>query len=229
MARYPSTASIHPYGRPYGRTGKGGSARWALHASLALAYAAVAGVAVVWPRWVEADVGRTALALQHDRETELIDELEIARAVTGRLRIWGRESRRVFLAAELARYPALAREAARQAGARVVDVRVTNRMSARWRALQVRPEGWEESDDAAGIEPRVVYVRLAGRFGSLYRAVAALSQQQQLFVPDRWAIAPRPTGEVQAEVWGTVFAVSETGPSPQAEVQTAAAGTGTGT
>ena len=54
-------------------------------------------------------------------------------------------------------------------------------------ALITIPDVVEETEE---IQPRAVHLVLHGTFDGIYRTVATLSQQQQLFLPDRWDIAP---------------------------------------
>lgn len=205
------------------------SMRGVVHGALLLAFLAFGGVGIVWPQWVAADRGHVALDVQEEREVALREQLETARALTGRLRDWKHEERRVFLEEELPLYPALVREVARDAGAAVVSVETSDRTLNRWRPLRVPSASLDPMDDeelgpSEEIRPQSVHLVLTGAFGAVYRTVAALGQQQQLCVPERWDVSSRARQgggrELKAEIWATVFVVKST----EATLRVAAAG-----
>jgi len=181
---------------------------------LTAAFAAAGGALLVWPQWIAADGGSSTLAVLRERERELSERLDASRAGLGRLRFWQREGRRLFLADEAARYPVLAQAVARREGAVVVKATLAEARSPRWRPVLVDQR--VGGGVAGEIRPRSVRLVVRGSFEGVFRTITSLTQQQQLFVPDRWDLAQKTTGgrpEVWAEVWGTIFVVSE----PEAE------------
>jgi hypothetical protein len=183
--------------------------RWVYHAMLFAASAAGGGALLVWPQWIALDGSRNTLQIQQDRERELTDRLETARAMTDRLRLWDREGRRVFLTSEVARYPLMAAALGKREGAAQVKAEVTQASSSRWRAVTL-DKSLGAVDDAAGeIRPQLVRVTARGNFDRVYRTVAGLTQQQQLFIPERWQLVGSPGGELKAEILGTVFVVHQ--------------------
>lgn len=203
-----------PTDTPQPRRASGGFRRWLYHGTLLAACAAGTGALVVWPQWVAVDGARAALELQQEREKELTDRLDAARAAAGRLRLWEKDARRVFLAEELTRYPVLARAIGKREGAAVVKAQVTQARPARWRSLTLDRSGVDSGGEVAGeIRPQAVRLVLKGPFDGIYRTVSALSQQQQLFLPERWELVSQGVGkgEVRAEIWATVFVVQQPG------------------
>jgi hypothetical protein len=220
--RFPFPSSLTAYaGAPHSRT------RLAFHGSLAVAFLAVGATLLVWPQWLAADGSREALELQREREQYLSERLDLVRAMNERLREWKTEGRRIFLPGEVKRYPLLVRAVARQHGTFVARVQVTNRPSARWRPLMVTTDPWLDEDvdpygdsylpaeaTAGGVQSRSVLLVMTGSWNSVYKTVASLSQQQQLFIPERWELAPynAPGAEgkqVRAAIWATVFVARE--------------------
>lgn len=209
---------------------RGKLARVAFHGSLFLSFAAAAGALLVWPQWLLVEGSRQSLELQMTHEHELQDRLDGLRAVSGRLRDWQANSRRVFVADELDRYPAQVKAVAVHEGAALEAAQVTMRPVPRWRSVSVQSDAWAESDGVSGgeIQPRAVRVVLTGSFSSIYRTVGTLCGQQQLFIPDRWDITPAPAapagksaagtptaGRLRAEVWATVFLVRQPDDAPK--------------
>lgn len=198
--------------------------RWLAHASLAAAFGAGGWAILVWPQWIAVDGARAALQLQQEREQEYAERIDNIRAGNDRLRAWDRDGRRVFLADETNRIPVLVRALALRQGTSVAKVQVTNHQGGRWHPYGIEsttPNGTPVQ--SAEIRPRSVRIVLKGNFDALYRTVASLSQQQQLFVPDRWELSagrdPKsPGGELWAEVWATVFVVNEPEERPHTPV-----------
>ena len=202
----------HPASKP--ATPRRGLRRWVYHTALLTAFAAGGGALLIWPQWVAFDGARSALELHQEREREFSDRLEVARATAGRLRLWEKEGRRVFVADELDRYGVLTQAVAKREGATVVKTEVTEGRPARWRSVTLDRTGVDAGADSAGeIRPQVVRLVLKGSFDGVFRTVTALTQQQQLFVPDRWTLARGGKGasgaELWAEIWGTVFTVRQ--------------------
>lgn len=183
--------------------------RWFYHSVLALAFASGGGALLVWPHWVALEGSRTTLEIQAERERELTDRLDATRAGVSRLRLWDREGRRVFLADEVARYPVLAQAVAKREGATIVRAEVTPAAPARWRAVTLDKSGGDVDETAGEIRPQLVRVVVKGSFDAVYRTVAGLTQQQQLFVPERWDLSGSPRAGLRAEVLGTVFVVHQ--------------------
>jgi hypothetical protein len=188
--------------------------RWLFHGLLASAFAAGGGALLVWPQWIAVEGARTALEIQRERERELSERLDALRAQNNRLRLWEREGRKVFLPEELERYPLLAQAVGKREGVSLIKATVTEASSPRWRAVTLeRVSALGSTGPAGEIRPRAVRVILKGSFDSVYRTVGGLCMQQQLFVPDRWDLAPQgaPGGGrvIRAEVWGTVFVAQE--------------------
>lgn len=191
-----------------------GMRRWLYHGTFLVACAAGGGALLVWPQWVALDGARSTLEIHQEREKEFTERLDAARAAAGRLRLWEKEARRVFLTEELKRYPVLVQAIGKRQGATVLKVQVTQARPARWRSVALDRTGGDLASESAGeIRPRAVRVVLKGSFDSVYRTVTALSQQQQLFIPERWDLSANapgvPKGEVRAEILGTVFAVQQ--------------------
>lgn len=193
----------------------------------------------MWPQWIAKDGARTALEIQQSRETELSERLDLVRGLQGRLRSWDQEGRRVMLPEEAASYPMLVQAVARREGAQVLGVKVTNRLSPRWRSLMLHAAEWPGGQPVAAageIRPRSVRVLLTGSFDSVFRSIATLGEQQLMFIPDRWTLVPatgasastgsgsallnRTAGQrqVRAEVWATVFVVEDPAEKPKAPV-----------
>lgn len=193
-----------------------------VHGSLLLASLTVGGVALVWPQWLALDGARTALEIQRAREQEFTERLELLRSMNERLRDWDQDGRRVFLRDELKAYDKVVRQVAAREGARVAKVQVTAQPASRWRSVSLRQLGARGEYESAGeIQPRSVRVVMTGDFDSIYRTVASLTRQQQLYLPERWDIAPAAPGAeaggaLRAEVWATVFAVHEPEEKPVA-------------
>lgn len=202
------------------------AARWLVNSSLLVLTLAVGGAGLVWPQWLALDGARTALQVQQEREQDFQDRLDSIHTLNSRLHEWENEGRRVYLAEELARYPSLVQAVARREGAQVLKVQVTTQPSGRWRAVTLQQFGSDGHAEVAGeIQPRTVRVVLTGSFDGVYRTVAALSGQQQLFLPERWDIAPAAAhseagGALRAEVSATVFTVQEPEDRPVAPVST---------
>jgi hypothetical protein len=196
-----------------------------LHGSLFVAFATVGSALLVWPQWTASDGVRNALEIQQEREQALTYRLGRLRETNDRLRQMDVDDNRVFRAGQLKGYPALVRTVARRQKAIVARVQVTPRSHPRWRAVTIPAELWNggpaEADyvepvrsvreERAGIRPRSVQVVLKGTWPNVYRTIASLSQQDRLFIPDRWELAPYKTKQlpngVRAEVWATVFEV----------------------
>src|SRR5205085_10431960 len=121
-------------------------------------------------------------------------------------------------------YPAFIRAVAEHEGARVETAEVTDRPAPRWRSVSIRPsvgaDPWadEEGEGGGEIQARQVHLVLRGPFDRVYKTVATLCGQQQLFIPDQWVLTPlrsaraRDEGagtELKAEVWAAVFVVRE--------------------
>lgn len=200
------------------------SLRWLMHGSVLAASFAVGATALVWPQWLAVDGARTALAIQLEREQEFEDRLDTLRAMNERLRDWQQDGRRVFLRQELVGYGNVVKQVAQREGAQVAKVQVTAQPASRWRTVSMRQFAGDQQTEVAGeIQPRSVRVVLTGSFDGVYRTVAALTRQQQLFLPERWDIAPAAPGAdaggaLRAEVWATVFAVQEPEEKPAAPV-----------
>jgi len=195
-----------------------------MHGSVLVASFAVAAFTVVWPQWLELEGARSALALQRTREEEFSDRLDTLRAMNERLRDWDQDGRRVFLRDELIRIDRVVKQVAAREGSQVARCQVTAQPGSRWRTVSMRDiAGGHQSEAAGEIQPRSVRVVLTGSFDGVYRTVASLTRQQQLFLPERWDIAPAPgnadgSGNLRAEVWATVFAVHEPDEKPAAPV-----------
>jgi hypothetical protein len=206
--------------------------RWLLHGALFLAFSSSAGAVLIWPQWLAVDGSRLALQVQQERVQELNERLDVERAMKERLADWQHNTRRVYLRSEMAQYPGLVRDLAKQNGATVAAVQLTETPPARWKSvsLQVPVSGKDvaEGTDGGEIQPRAVRILLTGSFDSVYRTLGALAAQRQLFIPDRWDLAPirgpRGARQLRAEVWASVFVVREPedGPKlPAAPVATA--------
>lgn len=202
------------------------AARWLVHGSLFVGALVVGGVGLVWPQWLALDGARSALEVQQEREQDFQDRLDSIHSLNGRLRDWKNDGRRVYLQEELTRYPSLVQSVARREGAQVLKVQVTAPPGGRWRSVSLQQFGSDGHAEVAGeIQPRTVRVVLSGSFDGVYRTVAALGQQQQLFLPDRWDIAPAAGnsdagGALRAEVSATVFTVQEPEDKPIAPAST---------
>jgi hypothetical protein len=203
-----------------------GLARFLLHSTLFSAALGVAGVALIWPQWTAVDGARSALAIQEEREQEFADRLDSLRSLNERLRDWQNEGRRVFVQDELRAYARTVKSLAKREGAQVVKVQVAAAHGARWRSVSMQQFAQDGRAEVAGeIQPRAVRLVLTGTFDGIYRTVANLTQQQQLFIPDRWDIAPAAPGAdaggmLRAEVLATVFTVQEPEEKPVAPVST---------
>ena len=203
-----------------------GWVRWLIHGTLLTASFAVAGAALVWPQWTAVDGARAALSVQEDREQEFSDRLESLRALNERLRDWQNDGRRVFVQDELRTYARTVQSVAKREGAQLVKVQVAAAQGGRWRSVSLQQFSQDGHAEVAGeIQPRAVRVVLTGSFDGIYRTVANLSQQQQLFIPERWDIAPaaggaEAGGALRAEVLATVFTVQEPEEKPVAPVNT---------
>lgn len=209
---HPLPTAPEPAPRPARRPGP---RRWLYHIVLAAAFVSGGGALLVWPQWVALDGATTTLQIQQDREQELSERLDGVRAGVGRLRLWDRGGRRVFLADELSRYPVLAQAVAKRAGATVARVEVTQARPSRWRAVTLDKSGGDVNDTAGEIRPQLVRVVVKGGFDAVYRTIAGLTQQQQLFVPERWDVSGGPRGDLRAEVLGTVFVVHQPEEEPE--------------
>jgi hypothetical protein len=196
--------------------------RWLVHGSLLVAAFAVGAVALVWPQWLAVDGARAALTMQLEREEEFEDRLDSLRVLNERLRDWQHDARRVFLKEELASYGRQVQLVAKREGTMVNAVQVRAQSTGRWRSVSLRQFVAEGQPEGAGeIQPRTVRVVLTGSFDGIYRTVAALSRQQQLFLPEKWDIAPSSPGDsamLRADVLATVFAVQEPEEKPVAPV-----------
>jgi hypothetical protein len=198
------------------RPGPGGYTRWIFHGTLFTAFATVAGMLLVWPQWTAADSARTALQTQREREQELNEQVDLLRANTQPSLGSKQDGRRVFLAHEVSRYAVIVHALAKQNGVHVDQVRFSNKTSDRWRALAAQRERWDEDQGPVGgeIGPQAVRVVLEGSFENIYRTVAALCQQRQLFIPDRWELAPKGASapgasDLRCEIWATIFVARE--------------------
>jgi hypothetical protein len=200
--------------------------RWLIHGTLFTASFAVAGAALVWPQWTAVDGSRAALAIQQEREDEFSDRLDSLRALNERLRDWQNDGRRVFVQKELKTYGRTIQNVAKREGAQVLKVQVASSQGGRWRSVSLQQFSQDGHAEVAGeIQPRAIRLVLSGSFDGIYRTVANLSQQQQLFIPERWDIAPAAPGAdaggaLRAEVLATVFTVQEPEEKPVAPVNT---------
>jgi len=191
------------------------------HSVLCLAFGALSASVLVWPNWAAADKSRTTLEIVRERETTITDQLDLARAMAERLRDWKQDGRRVFLEEELPLYPALVRQAVQQTGVKLEAVEVTRRATNRFRPLRVPSSALGDDEGGEEIQPRAVRIVLRGSFDAVYRTIAMLGQQQQLFVPERWDIGAGGGGELRADLWATIFVVKGAGetmkpvPAPQ--------------
>ncbi len=193
------------------------AARGLVHAGLFFAFATVGGTLLIWPQWLAADGSRAALRIQAEREEELSGRLDGLRAMNDRLRAWDQRGRRVFQMDEIRAYPRLVKALATRHGAEAGKVLVTGRPSPRWRGVTVQVNSPDGEMSAGEIQPREVRLVLKGTFDGVYRTVAALCQQNQLFIPDRWSMVPSaaPAGaavrgeSVRADIVGTVFVAHE--------------------
>src|SRR5258706_137042 len=71
------------------------------------------------------------------------------------------------------------------------------------------------ADSSCGRSARIVH---AGSFDGICSTVESLSQQQQLFIPERWALAPRAgakPGTLTGEIWATLFVVRQPEEAPR--------------
>ncbi len=201
--------------------------RAAFHGSVAAAFAAVTGVLLVWPRWIALEGSREATAVQRQREAELTERVETERAMLGRQREWSETGRRVLLSRELNQYPEVVRAVAEREGARVLGIRVLEKAHPRWRALAASADMWAGDGESAGqVRPITLRFAVVGRFDSVYRVVASLADDQWLFIPDRWELAPRrvpaagkpaaarPAAEpeIRADIAATLFALRDSEP-----------------
>lgn len=204
----------------------GRQARVFFHGALLAAFAVTSSALLIWPQWVSLQGAEAALVQHQERENELSGKLESLRALNQRLRDWQREGRRVFLPHELKGYDRLVKAIAGREGSHVLRVTVTGQRTTRWRPVSLEhPEVALEPEfapaNAGEIQPRLVRVVLKGGFDEVYRTVAALCGQQQLFVPERWDLSTlegsAPSGEgpkLRAEVWGSVFMIHEPAEAP---------------
>lgn len=186
-----------------------------MHASLLGACATLVGAAVVWPQWVAADGARAALTLQKERENDLSEKWEQTRMLNDRLYGWRSAQRRIFLDKELGSYPATVAAVAKQCGV-AAQATWVNQSSSRWRSASLTGGAWSaDAADLGEIRPRTVKVTVSGSFDGVYRMVATLCTQQQLFVPERWNVVPasepgaKPGSTVRAEVVGVVFVLQQ--------------------
>jgi len=199
--------------------------RWLIHGAVFSAALLVGGIGLVWPQWLAVDGARAALAVQQEREQDFQDRLDSVHALNSRLHDWQNDSRRVFLPEELNRYGRVVQSVARREGVQVLKYQVKASSGGRWRAVALQQFGADGHAEVAGeIQPRSVRVVLTGSFEGVYRAIAALNQQQQLFLPDQWDIAPAAPngaegGALRAEVTATVFTVQEPEDRPVAPVK----------
>jgi hypothetical protein len=205
--------------------GNGRLKRWLIHGLLASSFAAAGTALLIWPQWIAVDGTQAALEIQVERERELSERLETIRAGNERLRLWKREGRKVFLHEELARYPLLAEAIGKRGGLTGIKATVSGAKLARWSAVVL--DQANASAPAGEIRPVTIHLAMKGSFDNVYRTVAALSQQQQLFIPDRWDLFPEGghggQKQVRADIWGSVFVVQEPDVNPAAEPASAGA------
>jgi len=200
--------------------------RWLVHGAVFTAALLAGGVGLVWPQWLALDGAHAALEVQQEREQDFQDRLDSVHTLNNRLHDWQNESRRVFLPEELNQYSRVVQGVARREGVQVLKYQVKAASGGRWRAVALQQYGSDGHAEVAGeIQPRSIRVVLTGSFEGVYRAIAALSQQQQLFLPDQWDIAPAAPngpagGPLRAEVTATVFTVQEPEDRPVAPLKT---------
>ena len=195
--------------------------RWLFHGSLLVAFTTTAAALLVWPQWVAVDGARTALKAQREQEAVQGGPLPSVHSLNEQLRGWRRGERRVFLEEEVAQYPALVQAMAKREGVKVLAAEQVDDRPARWRPASLDPEGAAEDRAilTGEIQPRTIRILLTGSFPKVYRAVASLCQQQQLFVPERWElipVAPAEGGEAQlkADIRATIFVIREPEEAP---------------
>lgn len=199
--------------------------RWLVHGTVFSAALLVGGVGLVWPQWLALDGARAALEVQQEREQDFQDRIDSVHTLNNRLHDWENEGRRVFLPEELTRYGSVVQSVARREGVQVAKFQVKGAPAGRWRSVALQQFGEDGHAEVAGeIQPRSIRVVLTGSFNGVYRSIAALSQQQQLFLPDQWDLAPAAAngaegGAVRAEVSATVFTVQEPEDRPVAPVK----------
>lgn len=199
--------------------------RWLVHGTVFTAALLVGGFGLVWPQWVAQDGARAALEVQQEREQDFQDRIDSVHTLNSRLHDWQNEGRRVFLPEELSSYGKVVQGVARREGVQVAKFQVKPSSGGRWRSVALQQFGADGHSEVAGeIQPRSVRVVLTGSFNGVYRAIAALSQQQQLFLPDQWDIAPAAAnsadgGALRAEISATVFTVQEPEDRPVAPVK----------
>jgi hypothetical protein len=194
---------------PAARAGDG-IMRWLIFGSLLVFLIATGGIAIVWPQWTALDGARAALDLQRQREDLLRTRCETVRAENQRLRRWDQNGRKVFLSEELARYPGLVRAVARRTGVVVESITLSNQTSERWRWLTAQATVWadEQRAETGDIQPQSVKLVLTGSFDQIYRSVAWLSGQQQLFIPDEWELREE-GNELRLNLRATLFVIHE--------------------
>ena len=196
---------------------RGNAGRWVMHALLALVFAGASGGLLVYPQWVAYQGSQEALAVQQERETELTQRLELTRAVNGRLRAWDANERRVLLLREAKALPKAVAYLAKEAGVTVKAVNVSSRKAPRWQVRRVeRPVDGEQAFEGE-IQPRLVKLVLVGTWDGIYKTMAGLTQQQPLFIPERYSLkAVKKVNNqrvLRADVYATVF-VADDGEEP---------------
>jgi hypothetical protein len=187
-----------------------------VHASLLGACATLSGAALVWPQWAAVDGTRAALELQKEREGKLQERWDQVRALNERLSDWRHAQRRVLLEDEMGRYPLAVNALGKKCGV-AAQAAVVNQPSIRWRPAPLTGTAWADADgaDVGEIRPRSVKISVMGSFDGVYRTVATLCAQQQLFVPERWTLTQGalpgggPGSAVRAEVTGVVFVLHQ--------------------
>ena len=209
----------NPSTKTYVARSSGSVRRWLVHTSLGVAFLAVGISTMVWPQWIAADNSHSAFELESEREKQFTDRLDQAHAQLGRIYDWQQDGRRVFLRDELNHFSAMVEAIARRDGAAAEKVKVSTAETSRFQSLALQAPDRDGVPVPNGeIEPRTVRVVVTGKFDAVYRTVATLCQQQKLFIPERWDLAPEHGANrdnLRAEVAATVFVVTEPNQKPE--------------
>jgi hypothetical protein len=196
---------------------RGNASRWVMHGILALVFAGASGGLLVYPQWLAYEGSRRALSIQQERENELTERLEQTRIVNGMLRDWRQSERRVLLRREAKALPKAVAYLAKDAGVSVKVVQVSTRRAPHWQVRRVERPVDGESSFQAEIQPRLVRMVLLGTWDGIYKTMAGLTQQQPLFIPERYSLTTQRSQNgrrlLRAVVLATVF-VADDGEEP---------------
>lgn len=189
------------------------ASRWAMHLVLALVFAGASGGLLVYPQWLTYKGSQEALAIQQEREDELTQRLEQTRELNGVLREWQQSERRVLLLREAKALPKAVAHLAKDAGVSVKTVQLSSRVAPRWQVRRVERPVDGQSAYQAEIQPRLVRMVLIGTWDGIYKTMAGVTQQQPLFIPERYSLTTHKTVRgrrlLRAVIVATVFVADD--------------------